>query len=1084
MSLKISCLLPLFFIGINCYKQNTLEPIVTIRDGKLRGVVGKNYDGENIYKFLGVPYAKPPVNDLRFKDPQHPDPWQGTKDATKPGETCYSRSDISPEIVGSEDCLYLNVYIRNLPKPNSPLKPVMVWMYGGGLTLGTSRPGVYGPEFLLTKDIILVSFNYRLGVLGFLSISDPKLGVPGNLGLKDQNFALKWVRNNIKSFGGNPDDVTIFGNSAGSSSVHAHILSPASRGLFHKAVLQSGTALNSWFWGSKDNVVEIAEKAGRNVSGQREALEVLKKLKVEELFAAQEKVKDSPYPSDRRPFSAVQEYPNPSGFLTESPVEIIKKSSYNHVPIMMGYTMNEGMLLDFDVDFAKKNGIEYPPFVFQRLVPIDLNVSIDTPDNLRILNVLKRLYEDKVDSKGLERYDPMTDSYMLVGIVETIRQHLENLRRPIYVYRMSLAGELNFLKRLLNRTQEPGVCHGDELGYLFDSEVRVQIQPGSIEDKSIRNFVNLWTNFAIHGNPVENMPGVTWKPVENSGNIKVLDIGEELKFLEMPEKDRMDVWQREILNRWPLVRFYSELTPVAVKMAQVGTKSGLLKGIIGKNLDGQEFFKFLGVPYAEPPVGPLRFQPPVPIKPWKGIREATDPGNQSIAMDDSTYEITGSEDCLYLNIYTKELPSKSSKPKPVLFYIHGGGFIWGCGKSTVYGPEHLMIKDIVLVVINYRLGALGFLSSDGIYGNMGLKDTLEALRWVNDNIAAFNGDPNNITLVGNSAGAVTVQSHILSKASRGLFHKAVLQSGSILNPWAMGLKNVAREMVKHMGKNVETEREAVEILMKLSGVEIFRLQEKLVDSFYAYLPRPFAVVIEEPNDSAFITEHPRKTMAQGDYARVPMMMGYTDKEGWFMDLTPKYNCFMPPYDIENVIPVDLEAPKGSEKSQKISKELLKLYGGTGEEARYDQLSDSVFLAGITENLRYFLKFAKDPIYFYRISVSTQLNALKAILNRWHLPGACHADEKGYLFKTAATPPIHPGSDEDKYLRLFVELWTNFVTYGDPTPETRFGFKWTPVQNEDELKLLDIGQEIVMKRSPETERIEGWKRIYREYLPRE
>jgi len=185
----------------------------------------------------------------------------------------------------------------------------MVFIHGGGFTLGSSRPGIYGPEFLLLKDIVLVTINYRLGALGnlalisvslsymvmylgFLSLSDPSLKVYGNMGLKDQNLALKWVQKNIKSFNGDPDNVTIFGNSAGGGSVHAHILSPASKGLFHKAILQSGCVFNPFFWGSKDNAVQLTKQAGINATSQKEALEILKTIPAKEIFAAQEKFYD------------------------------------------------------------------------------------------------------------------------------------------------------------------------------------------------------------------------------------------------------------------------------------------------------------------------------------------------------------------------------------------------------------------------------------------------------------------------------------------------------------------------------------------------------------------------------------------------------------------------------------------------------------------------------------------------------------------------------------------------------------------------------------------------------------------------
>lgn len=141
----------------------------------------------------------------------------------------------------SEDCLYLNIHTPQISTPNLKL-PVMAYIHGGGFTYGSGNVESVGPDFLVPRGVILVTINYRLGALGFLSLQTPEC--PGNNGLKDQNLALRWIQKNISAFGGNPDNVTLFGESAGSVSVHYHLLSKLSRGLFHRAITQSGTATN------------------------------------------------------------------------------------------------------------------------------------------------------------------------------------------------------------------------------------------------------------------------------------------------------------------------------------------------------------------------------------------------------------------------------------------------------------------------------------------------------------------------------------------------------------------------------------------------------------------------------------------------------------------------------------------------------------------------------------------------------------------------------------------------------------------------------------------------------------------------
>lgn len=182
--------------------------------------------------------------------------------------------------------------------------------------------------------------------------------------------------------------------------------------------------------------------------------------------------------------------------------------------------------------------------------------------------------------------------------------------------------------------------------------------------------------------------------------------------------------------------------------------------------------EFKGIPYAEPPIGKLRFKAPVKHKGWKLIRNAREHGPNC--------EV--SEDCLYLNVYTMSLKCKRS----VMVYIHGGSFNSGSGDSTLFGPSYFMKENVVIVTLNYRLGAFGFLSTgdEVIQGNNGLKDQLMALKWVKQNIEAFGGDVNSITIFGESAGSASVEYLILSPLAKGLFHRAISESGSSLCPWA------------------------------------------------------------------------------------------------------------------------------------------------------------------------------------------------------------------------------------------------------------------------------------------------------------
>ncbi|XP_024890647.1 uncharacterized protein LOC112466655, partial [Temnothorax curvispinosus] len=198
---------------------------ICVHEGKLIGIVEKGVYGDYYTAFRGIPYAKPPIGELRFKDPVPAEPWSGGRDASKYGNVAVQLNDFTREIKGDEDCLYLNVYTTKIESLKK--RTVMVWIHGGAFYTGSGDASFYGPDYIVQKDVVLVTLNYRLGVLGFLNLNNKV--ATGNQGLKDIIMALQWVQKNISKFGGDPENVTIFGQSAGGVLVHCLTLSPLAK---------------------------------------------------------------------------------------------------------------------------------------------------------------------------------------------------------------------------------------------------------------------------------------------------------------------------------------------------------------------------------------------------------------------------------------------------------------------------------------------------------------------------------------------------------------------------------------------------------------------------------------------------------------------------------------------------------------------------------------------------------------------------------------------------------------------------------------------------------------------------------------
>ncbi|MFI9402123.1 carboxylesterase/lipase family protein [Nocardia sp. NPDC052316] len=298
--------------------------------------------------------------------------------------------------------------------------------------------------------------------------------------------------------------------------------------------------------------------------------------------------------------------------------------------------------------------------------------------------------------------------------------------------------------------------------------------------------------------------------------------------------------------------------------AVVHTTSGAVRGAVHP-----DHRLFQGIPFAQPPVGELRWQPPRSAPAWSGERDATTPGSLCMQNPADPSEGPQSEDCLYLNVTTPA--AKATRPRPVMVWLHGGGFYQG--NAAEYGAARLASQgDVIVVTANYRLGVFGFLRLPGMAdgGTFGLQDQQLALRWATANAAAFGGDPGNITLFGESAGAMSTCAQLTSPAATGLFHKVIMQSGTCMSEWppyaADGTGSTAFDPPAYAERQGRALSESLGC--PPDGVDLTCLRRAPTDRLLAG-PAQFG----PSYGNALLPDHPAIALREGRFARVPIILG-------------------------------------------------------------------------------------------------------------------------------------------------------------------------------------------------------------------
>ncbi|MDP4209316.1 MAG: carboxylesterase family protein [Bacteroidota bacterium] len=450
------------------------------------------------------------------------------------------------------------------------------------------------------------------------------------------------------------------------------------------------------------------------------------------------------------------------------------------------------------------------------------------------------------------------------------------------------------------------------------------------------------------------------------------------------------------------------------KVAQVKISNGILQGVIEPG--GIRSFK--GIPYAQPPVGDLRWKEPQPPQNWKGIRKAVKFGPRAMQRhiwDDMIFRSEGiSEDCLYLNVWT---PAKSSSEKlPVLVYFHGGGFVAGDGSEYRYDGESMAKKGIVSITINYRMGIFGFLAHPALTqesphhssGNYGLLDQHAALVWVQKNIAAFGGDPEKVTIGGESAGSSSVSAQMASPLSKGLFVRAIAESGAVLGPHSC----VPLSQAEQNGANFVQKIGVTSLsdLRKLSADSLLKL------SAFASFPMPI--------DGYFFPESPLAIFSTGKQMDIPLLAGWNSAEVGYQSLLGNQ-------------PPTLDAYKNTLKTIYGDKaeDILKAYPAATDadvpQVATDLASDRFITYSTWKFIDVHGKTNGHPVYRYLFARKRppMVNAPQAVDKSL---GAVHASEIEYALGNLSTNKFYAWTPDDYKVSETMEAYfANFIKTGNP-----------------------------------------------------
>lgn len=502
------------FLLQSCQSAGNIGTVVSTDKGEVEG----NYKPETgIFSYKGIPFAKAPTGDLRWKAPQPADEWNETFDASDFGAICmqaepvpfsmWTQEFIAPAGNMSEDCLNLNIWTKEGRVDAN--RPVIVFIHGGGFTSGSGSVPIYNGEKMAEKGVVFVTINYRVGIFGFLAHPDlseeSEHKVSGNYGILDQIAALQWVQDNISNFGGDPNNVTIAGQSAGSFSVNYLVASPLANGLFHQAIAESGAAFLPANRLSMDNSLSSAEQRGLSADSSLgvSGISELRALQPDSVLSAQGQ------------FGS----PIIDGYVIPDPIyTLFVEGNYNDVPLLTGWNEDEGF------SFGP------PPTPEQFRKNIQNQYGEDAEEVLELFSS-----ETDAEARRSQKDLSMLNTF---GLQNWKWAQLQNQTgdSPVYLYHFTRDVPYT------DEQQDFGAFHTGEVMYAYNT-LHVSDRPWEQVDRDLAETMSsYWVSFAEDGDP--NGEGLPQWPAAKPDDYQTIYFGDDVHVESAPMKDKMELLDR------------------------------------------------------------------------------------------------------------------------------------------------------------------------------------------------------------------------------------------------------------------------------------------------------------------------------------------------------------------------------------------------------------------------------------------------------------------------------------------------------------------------------------------------------------